>query len=814
MIKKSFYIFLTALLAAATVSAQQKTGRWTVFPTTSDNWANLVETPEKTYMHNGPSLFSLSDADNEIYVYNAYNKLTDRTGISLIRYNSEGEYLFIGYSNGNIDLLYDNGDVVNLAEIKDAVLSTGRNIHDVAFADGRIFVGADFGLVVYDDKQHRVIESGIYNKAVKHLMVLGEKLWFFIDGVPYVSNVTDKHNQLEKLTAFPQLYFTDVARISDNAFAYLHTSKAVYRAIPDYANNKVQVGALNITGVNKLFELEEGFYALESENIAIVDGEMNVSRVARPSGYEASDLYFNDLKSVWAATSKGVSRLDLSGTTPTVLMQPFMPDAINTTEPAKMKWSADGSKLYVSNYCYSFFLGSNMDDPHHTVTKVSCIDDRGIRGVSPLEVKLPTTSTDFDRISGEILKRQGIAGPYEYVPFGGGPTGLAVDPDDPDVYYSANLAGGIFVIKNGEIIAHLNSSNSPYPKAAWSEDVMGLEIDNEGNLWLACRVDAAGPYWYVLPSARRRDIKNVKKEDWVVMNMPDAFAGKRDIFSVFCRKSPYALHSSGGWNGGFTIQYTAGTQLDASDDRSIHFNSVTDQNGNNPNLTFTTCGAEDHDGHIWIGTGQGVMVIQNPAKVFDADFRVHRPIVARNDGTNLGDFLLESEQIQSIAVDAANRKWIASESSGVYLVSSDGSKILANYTAENSPLPSNNVYAVSCDPTGNKVYFGTSNGVACFDSDSSPAAEDYSDVYAYPNPVRPEYGGWITVAGLMDKSLVKIADAAGNVFFQGRSEGGMVSWDGCDASGNRVRSGVYFVFASQNESGQSSGVVTKILVIN
>ncbi len=87
-------------------------------------------------------------------------------------------------------------------------------------------------------------------------------------------------------------------------------------------------------------------------------------------------------------------------------------------------------------------------------------------------------------------------------------------------------------------------------------------------------------------------------------------------------------------------------------------------------------------------------------------------------------------------------------------------------------------------------------------------------MYTYPNPVRPDYTGWITVTGLMDNSLVKIADAAGNVFFQGRSEGGMVSWDGCDSAGRRVKSGVYYVFASRSSDGSSKGAVAKILVIN
>ena len=122
---------------------------------------------------------------------------------------------------------------------------------------------------------------------------------------------------------------------------------------------------------------------------------------------------------------------------------------------------------------------------------------------------------------------------------------------------------------------------------------------------------------------------------------------------------------------------------------------------------------------------------------------------------------------------------------------------------------------MECDPNSNSVFIGTDVGLVEYSSTTAPASADYSNVYAYPNPVRPEYTGWITIKGLMDNSLVKIADAAGNVFYSTVSEGGMVTWDGCNADGQRVKSGVYYVFASQNEEGgSSSSAVTKILVVN
>ena len=142
----------------------------------------------------------------------------------------------------------------------------------------------------------------------------------------------------------------------------------------------------------------------------------------------------------------------------------------------------------------------------------------------------------------------------------------------------------------------------------------------------------------------------------------------------------------------------------------------------------------------------------------------------------------------------------------------DGREIIDNFTRSNSIIPSNEVHSIVCEPNSSDVYFGTTNGVAVYHSTITPAASDFSDVYAYPNPVRPDYTGWITIKGLMDNSLVKIADSAGNVFLQTRSEGGMVMWDGCNGAGERVPTGVYYVYASQNQES-NNGAVTKILVV-
>jgi hypothetical protein len=117
-------------------------------------------------------------------------------------------------------------------------------------------------------------------------------------------------------------------------------------------------------------------------------------------------------------------------------------------------------------------------------------------------------------------------------------------------------------------------------------------------------------------------------------------------------------------------------------------------------------------------------------------------------------------------------------------------------------------------PQTKSVFMGTANGLVEYNGSSAPAQEDYSDVYVYPNPVKPDYTGWITIKGLMDYSYVKVADTQGNIIYSTRSAGGMITWDGCDSNGNRVKAGVYKVYASQDENTSLVTPVAKIIVVD
>ena len=165
-----------------------------------------------------------------------------------------------------------------------------------------------------------------------------------------------------------------------------------------------------------------------------------------------------------------------------------------------------------------------------------------------------------------------------------------------------------------------------------------------------------------------------------------------------------------------------------------------------------------------------------------------------------------------IAIDGANRKWIGT-SSGVFLVSDDCNELVHHFTTDNSPLLSNVVLDVLVDPNSNVVYFATDNGLCSYASDATEPVEamDKDNVYAYPNPVTPDYSGQITIVGLSGNADVKIVTSNGALINQGRSNGGMYRWNGCDLNGRKVASGIYMVETATADGGK--GVVCKIAIV-
>jgi ligand-binding sensor domain-containing protein len=223
--------------------------------------------------------------------------------------------------------------------------------------------------------------------------------------------------------------------------------------------------------------------------------------------------------------------------------------------------------------------------------------------------------------------------------------------------------------------------------------------------------------------------------------------------------------------------------------------------------------AEDRDGNIWIGTNKGPVIFYNPYDIFDKDEIIGYQVkIPRNDGTNNADILLATEKITAIAVDGGDRKWMGTENSGVFLVSPDGKEEIYHFTSSNSPLPSNNISSIAINHVNGEVYIGTDKGIYSYRGQSTIGNPDFSNAYIFPNPVRENYQGDIVISGLVDNVNIKITDVAGNLVFETFALGGQAIWDGKNFRGQKVYSGVYLVFCS-NEDGSKTHIL-KLLVIH
>lgn len=222
---------------------------------------------------------------------------------------------------------------------------------------------------------------------------------------------------------------------------------------------------------------------------------------------------------------------------------------------------------------------------------------------------------------------------------------------------------------------------------------------------------------------------------------------------------------------------------------------------------------ESKDGNIWIGSSGGPAYLPKK-QIGTEDNTVVQVKVPRNDGTNLADYLLNGININCMAEDAAGRKWFGTFSDGVYLIDSDNITELQHFTFENSGLLSNSIESIAINNKTGEVFFGTEKGLCSYMGNASQSNDEMNEdnVYAYPNPVRPEYNGLITVVGLTFNADVKITTSNGVLVNQGRSNGGMFTWDGCDLNGKRVASGIYMVQTATAEG--ESGTVCKIAIVN
>lgn len=778
MIKRICLAVALLIVMAVVPAKSQQVGSWSIYPVFSGNNNNsLVDTDNKVFYLADGWLYSYDKKNDESMFYTKMNGMSD-TDISGIYYNYDKKFLLVAYSNSNIDIVRENGRVDNVPDLKSVILTVSKAINSVDFSGDYAYIATDFGYMVVDCKKCVVKESFNYGKAFKSIVVTDKNIFATFDKKICVSSVGESHYELSSFRETNIKKEMKLVKIDNNSMLTT-TGWFYYIKIGEDPTN-LAMSVIEKSAPSNVSMSGSNMVASYKEKYIVVSPDGTSQTVAMPSEIDGSHLSTIDGKGLWNLDSNGLKEFSISDGSVTILHDTYRPNTSTVSEPYYL--------TYQNGTLYSMNSGRNYKGASNGKSVMLSSLKNGVwNKLNPIKVDIHNNSY------------KSLIEPY----------GMAIDPFDSEKIWFGSFFEGIYCIKNGKQIQKIDHLNSPM-YLDFVVCVSDLKFDKEGNLWFSFYNFNKTTYapLYILPKDKLYK-ENLTADDFISIDLGN-FATTYGSQLCISKDGRYVLLASNMWKSKLAIIDTNGTLTDISDDRVAIVTTYNDQDG--IDIGYINSIKEDN-GKYWLATNVGVGLINNIKAAFSGNVVVNRVKVPRNDGTNLADYLLDGLCINDIAIDGANRKWFGSSTSGLYLTSSDGSEILEHFSTENSSLTSDEITSVACSTDDNRVFIGTKKGTFVYESDAAPSQDDYSDVYAYPNPVRPDYSGHITVAGLMDNSLVKITDSMGNLVYSGRSTGGMFVWNGLNSEGSRVNTGVYYVFASQNENDKSSGCVTKILVV-
>lgn len=769
-------------------SAQSFVGSWELFPNYSTP-NKIIETPEFVYTLTGATVNttapvggSLSFYDKttgEVGALNATHRL-NANKVYNIWYDPQEKCLFVVYNDANIDLLYDDGRTINVPDLRDAAITDSKVINDVAFAHGKAYVGMQSGMIIVNLAHGAIQESALWGKPITQIAASEKKILLRTNNQLYFGNQTGSHHNFDK--SFAAIASTHNKRLTN--MMYLGNSRIygvdgtrgyIYNVKEDEAIDNMPFGRTElgnhpgISTVGIITPTCNGAmtYTGTTLNYVNSNGEYTKITLSAANGNKIADWAGNG-QAPWLADANGFGKYTASGVT---RMKPNGTSGANVGRIIQHPLTND---FYIST------VEQHQNNNIHTLANGKKIYADIYSPATKSFTKINTSSFPKSLNSFNII------------------------PDNPDKILFGTYFTSVYVfdLKSGDKFM-FDTNNSTLDSVSAPTTAT---VDSYGNLWVynifdMCVSKALKGGWETASDPTK----------WSKIEAPKVEFGHSDRMILDEANSIVIVT---GANGLAAIQMPDPDKPLTAACKSVYLENATDSDGSTIGGYIYPALAVDKNGWVWIGNNKGVMYVKDSREMFNPGFAVTRPKVARNDGTNLADYLLNQVEVMCIAVDENNQKWIGTIGSGLYRVNEDGTEILEHLTTDNSDIPSNDILAVCPNRNSNDVYIGTTDGLSIYHSTTSPAADDYKNTYAYPNPVTPDFTGYITITNLKANSLIKITDAAGNVIHETMSNGGMALWNGCDAAGRRVRSGVYFVFASQAGENASGAAVTKIVVVN
>lgn len=772
-------------LAPMLLSAQPPLGQWRDHFPYRQAIAVAQGSNGEGYAATINAVFKLDPVSGETERFTKVNALND-VNIRTIAYNDELRTLVVGYANGNVDLIAPDRSQ-NISDIKRSNIVGDKSVYKVRFQGTTAFLACGFGIVVLDLAALEVRDTWLIGPNGSQLVV--NDLTFFQDSIYAATNngLYAAYRLAPNLAAFTNWYRRNDMPLP--TAKYNAVTGFGGRLFVNFSNNASESDTLYY--FNGTWQRASGLFGVRNHSLSVTpDGQ----RIVIPHSYDVSE-HFQDLT---------LYRLSYS-----FFGAPMTPaDAI----------PASNGDIWIADRGYGL-CRHNGDDrgvpayPNGPST-ASCIDMSVEKGALYV-----ATGAVADNWTGRLL-RQGVhhftegrwattdatndalmaSGANVYGAAVLDVMAVAVDPKEGEHVLVGSWDDGLVEMRNGSVQQIWNASNStlaadPVYGAEQPVFVAGVAFDLDGNAWMTnSNVES--------PVAVR-----TASGSWRSFN-PGAVLGNNKLLGAIVP----AAFSGYKWiirprGNGVLVFNDNGTISQPADDQYKVLNTFIGQ-GALPSMEVFSM-AEDLDGQIWFGTGKGIAVLYDQSAVFSGgSFDVQQILVEVNGNLQI---LLETEAVSAIAVDGANRKWLGTQSAGVFLVSKDGTQQIHHFTMDNSPLPSNTVTSLAIDGATGEVYIGTDQGIVSFRADATAGEVEATCASVFPNPVHPHHTGPIAITGLARDSDVRITDIAGNLVFRTVSRGGQAIWPGTDMSGNRVATGVYLALAT--DPFGSTKCNTRILVV-
>ena len=736
----------------------------------------------RVYCAAGSSVFYYDESDNTINRLSTISGLSD-VEVSTLKYNTKTNTLLIAYRNGNIDLLVNNNEIINVAFIKKSDIVGNKTINRIEMVEELAYLSCGFGIVVFDSRPAK--------REIKETYFIGD---------------TAKNYAVY-----------DVAVTPDTIFAV--TEKGLFkgpreRNLADYRSWIRDEGLP--PGEFSLIEIMEGRFFVnekkgqtESDVVYISDGGswQEIGEIGDTSGATTRNYDFtvseNELLvsqdyTLWSYTKelKQIEKIFTYG-------DQASPRPNGAIKRNGYYWIADRASGLVK-------LADNYR-------------------IEMLTINSPETDRVFflDILQGHVWLAAGgytanfgnlfywpILSHYENNEWSNVSrtteawldsvfdlVTVAIDPNDPAHVFAGSWGRGLLELKNEEVVKVYDGSNQTEHSLLTRNDgeavfVGGLSYDEQGNLWISNSFNSRLLSVYTAEGEWRSfSLQGIANADAAVAHiLADA---NNNVWMLQHRDDRIIVYNHNG------------TPLDVSDDPPPVALSNSEGSGNLPG-DHIFCITEDRNGEVWVGTNKGVAVFYNPGAIFNGGNYDAQQIFIQQDGTT--QILFATEAVTAIAVDGANRKWIGTQNAGVFLMSADGTEELLHFYTDNSPLFSNNIHTIEIDHLTGEVYIGTDKGLISYKGTATEPQDKISKVTVYPNPVKPEYTGLIAINGLTERTLVKITDVSGALVYETESLGGQAVWDGKNFDGERVATGVYLIFASGNNGEETN--VSKVMILN